>query len=311
MKKTIYLSLTILVILVNHHVKSQISISENGNAPDSSAILDLQSTNKGLLIPRLTTVQMYLIDDPATGLIVFNTDSLNIYFFSGSYWFGLHDTDDTLDPTEWICGTPVDYEGQSYSTIEIGDQCWFAENLNVGKRIDSTSNQTDNDTIEKYCYRDSIEYCDTYGGLYIWDEMMQYSTDTAVQGICPDGWHVSTNHEWKILEGTVDSLYGVGDPEWDIKGFRGYDAGHNLKSQKGWGSGFNGSDAYGFTALPGGYRSYATSYGSLGEYGYWWTSFEYDTDNGWNRNLYSGYRDICQHENVKSFGFSVRCLKDD
>ena len=112
------------------------------------------------------------------------------------------------------CGLPfIDpRNGQSYNTAKIGDQCWMAENLIIGTRINGVDDQINNADIEKYCYDDIEDSCDVYGGLYQWDEIMQYTTSPGVQGICPTGWHIPTDDEWKILEGTVDSQYGVGDP---------------------------------------------------------------------------------------------------
>jgi uncharacterized protein (TIGR02145 family) len=63
----------------------------------------------------------------------------------------------------------------------------MAENLNIGTRIDGANNQANNGTIEKYCYSDNTSNCDTYGGLYQWDEAMQYVTTEGTQGICPSG----------------------------------------------------------------------------------------------------------------------------
>ncbi len=157
----------------------------------------------------------------------------------------------------------VEYEGQVYNTVQIGDQCWFKENLNVGTKINSTQSgfqQQDNDTIEKYCYNNDEANCDVYGGLYEWPEAMQYATTEGAQGICPVGWHIPTDNEWKILEGTVDSQYGVGDPEWDYAGFRGLDAGGNLKEEGTvhWIDPNEGAtNSSGFTGLPGGDRSTA------------------------------------------------------
>ncbi|MFP4471865.1 MAG: FISUMP domain-containing protein, partial [Bacteroidales bacterium] len=135
------------------------------------------------------------------------------------------------DPGGFNCGDPlIDVrDGQSYATVQIGDQCWMAENLNLGERIDGSEEMADNGIIEKYCYDDDPANCETYGGLYQWNEMMQYNT-AGSQGICPEGWSVPTDEEWKTLEGTVDSQYPVGDPIWDNTDFRGFDVGLNLKS---------------------------------------------------------------------------------
>ncbi|MCD4736058.1 MAG: T9SS type A sorting domain-containing protein [Bacteroidales bacterium] len=121
------------------------------------------------------------------------------------------------------------YEQQLYYTVQIGGQCWMKENLNVGIKISGSQSSTNNGTIEKYCHNNSTANCDIYGALYQWNEMMQYTSDTTAQGICPEGWHIPTDHEWKVLEGTVDSQYGVGDPEWNGELWRGFDAGGNLK----------------------------------------------------------------------------------
>ena len=131
----------------------------------------------------------------------------------------------------WLCGDTLTdpCDDQKYGTVQIGNQCWMAENINIGTRIESTNNMLNNGTIEKYCYDDLESNCDTWGGLYQWYEMMEYDTTPSTQGICPSGWHLPADEEWKILEGTVDSLYGVGDSIWDLTGDRGLNAGVMLK----------------------------------------------------------------------------------
>ena len=86
-------------------------------------------------------------------------------------------------------------DNQTYKWVKIGSQVWMAENLNVGTRINSglwEQVQTNNGTIEKYCYDNTESNCDIYGGLYEWNEMIQYAsfddeTIGTIQGICPDG----------------------------------------------------------------------------------------------------------------------------
>ncbi|MBU2649353.1 MAG: VCBS repeat-containing protein [Bacteroidetes bacterium] len=202
------------------------------------------------------------------------------------------------------------YGGQTYNTVLIGNQCWMKENLNIGTRINGNQNQTNNSVIEKYCYDNQETYCNEYGGLYQWNEMMQYTNDSAIQGICPDGWHIPTDSEWKVLEGFADSQYGIGDPVWNNIGYRGYDAGKNLKSYYGWNDMGNGIDLYGFSGLPGGYREDDGTFGALGNFNYSWSSSNFSSDEAWRRAMSYLHDDIYRSEYFKSFGFSLRCIKD-
>ncbi|NUN10837.1 MAG: carboxypeptidase regulatory-like domain-containing protein, partial [Ignavibacteriaceae bacterium] len=103
-------------------------------------------------------------------------------------------------------GVPtVTYEGKTYNTVQIGAQCWLKENLNVGTRINGNTNASNNGTIEKYCYDDNEANCNTYGGLYQWNEAMQYSTTPGTRGICPPGWHIPTKAEFDSLEAAVNN----------------------------------------------------------------------------------------------------------
>jgi len=209
----------------------------------------------------------------------------------------------------FTCGDQITYSGQVYNTVLIGTQCWMKENLNIGTRIDGINEQTNNSIIEKYCYGDDELYCDEYGGLYQWNEMMQYVTDTSTRGICPVGWHIPTDFEWKVLEGTVDSQYDVGDPEWDSSGWRGFDAGLNLKSTFGWSSSGNGTDIYNFTALPAGNHA-SGGFCCLGLWGIFWTSVEYTSSTKIYR-LFEYNKDQVYRSNIGDiYGYSVRCIKN-
>jgi uncharacterized protein (TIGR02145 family) len=208
-------------------------------------------------------------------------------------------------------GTPTEeYEGQVYNTIQVFSQCWLKENLNVGTRINGSLDQTNNSIIEKYCYNNVEDSCDKYGGLYQWREMMQYTTQQGAQGICPPGWHLPTDEEWKMLEGAVDSQYEIGDAEWDLHWHnRGYEAGTNLKTISGWYGNGNGTDLYGFSGLPCGGRNIGGSFYDFGFGGYWWTS----TESGylaWHRYLDCMGPGVDRYYGGKTYGFSVRCLRD-
>ena len=204
-------------------------------------------------------------------------------------------------------GTPtVTYEGQVYNTIQIFSQCWLKENLNVGMMIPGSEDMSNNDTIEKYCYNNEPDSCTKYGALYQWEEMMQYTTQPGIQGICPDGWHIPADEEWKILEGAVDSWYRIGNPEWDqYKYWRGHDAGIILKSTSGWINNGNGYDLNGFSALPGGLRFQNPTFRFVGKKGQWWLSTE-----GMLRILNYSYNGIYRFSGLHEIGRSVRCLRD-
>jgi len=100
-------------------------------------------------------------------------------------------------------------DNRIYQIVKIGDQWWFADNLNTGENIDIIKAQTDNRVIEKYCYNNDTAFCQKFGGVYLWGEMINYSsysvqqklhpTDIVVKGICPDGWHIPSLNEWEIL----------------------------------------------------------------------------------------------------------------
>lgn len=205
----------------------------------------------------------------------------------------------------------VEYEGQIYNTIQIFSQCWLKENINVGVMIMGDEEMINNDTIEKYCYNNSLDSCTVYGGIYRWNEMMQYVTQEGAQGICPPDWHIPTDDEWKILEGTVDSQYGIGDSIWELIGWRGFDAGINLKSTSGWYSNGNGADLFGFTGLPGGWYYTGGDFTNIKMSANWWTSTESSIEDVWNRFLEFNWPNVIRFGNSpKEYGQYVRCLKD-
>jgi uncharacterized protein (TIGR02145 family)/uncharacterized repeat protein (TIGR02543 family) len=204
-------------------------------------------------------------------------------------------------------------DGQTYSTVQIGDQCWMAENLNIGTRINGSNNQTNNGIIEKYCYNNAEAQCDVYGGLYQWNEMMNFTTTPGVQGICPEGWHLPTDAEW-----TAFTTYVSDQPAFLCNSTASFIA-KSLAAKTNWsistnicavGNNIDLNNATNFTALPGGNRSTSGSFIYQNYYGYWWSSSANSTSNAWHISLYSNVADVTRVSNNKSAGFSVRCLKD-
>ena len=311
--KNIKLLFILIALLQSYGISAQVSINTDGTTPDASAILDLKSTEKGMLIPRMSQTEIVNISNPANGLMVFNTTNNRLYLYdsSANEWKEIAIGTGTLTPVSWSCGdTLVDTrDGKSYATVQIGTQCWMAENLNIGTMISGSSNQTDNSTIEKYCYDDDTANCDTYGGLYQWDEMMQYVTTEGTHGICPVGWYLPTDAEWMTLEEEVESTTGV---NWNTTGWRGTDAGGNLKETgtTHWNSPNTGAtNSSGFTALPGGYRSSNTSFNNLNDTDHFWSSTQ-NNSQAWFRLLASNYTDSYRNDDSKTFGFYVRCIKE-
>jgi uncharacterized protein (TIGR02145 family) len=193
-----------------------------------------------------------------------------------------------------LCGDTVSYAGESYPIVQIGSQCWFAKNLNVGTMVTGPTTQTNNSTIEKYCYNNDTAQCTTYGGLYQWNEMMAYTTTAGAQGICPSGWHLPTDTEWKTLVESQSTLGCESSTGWQCD-----PAGTKLKT--GGSSGFNG--------LLAGYRNTDGSFYSQGTYTILWSSSESGT-NAWNRYLHSSNSTVRRNTLDKASGFSVRCLQD-
>ncbi len=197
----------------------------------------------------------------------------------------------------FVCGeVPLeDTDGNMYDTVMIGTQCWMAENLNVGNRIDGVVEMADNGTTEKYCYNNDTDNCGTDGGLYQWNEMMQYSTTEGVQGICPDGWHIPTDTEWKTLEMEL----GMTQAQADGLLWRGTDQGTQLKT----------GGTSGFDALLAGNRTSDGLFNLRGSAAFFWSSTE-SGSSAWDRYLSSNEARVYRKTNNKANGFSVRCVKD-
>ena len=204
-------------------------------------------------------------------------------------------------------------DGKVYNTVMIGLQCWMAQNLNVGARINGSVTQTNNSIIEKYCYNNLESNCDVYGGLYQWDEWMNYSSSSETnpsgrQGICPAGWHVPSDAELCQMETYLDATVNCANT-----GLIGTDAGGKMKETGTvhWASPNTGAtNSSGFTALPGGDRATDGSFWSLTTFVYFWTSTEYTPGNAWYRDLdnLSAQEDRWRYS--KTEGHSGRCVKN-
>jgi uncharacterized protein (TIGR02145 family) len=217
-----------------------------------------------------------------------------------------------LPVVPFTCGDVItDFrDSKTYPTVQIGTQCWMKKNMNIGTRINTNVPQSQQfpEVIEKYCYNNVEDSCTIYGGLYQWNEMMQYSRTEGSQGICPAGWHVATDAEWCELENFVDS----GTIDCQTEDWRGTDAGGNLKETGNihWSPPNAGAtNSSGFTALPAGLIQNGNSiwirFGSR-----LWTS---TSPWGWlatDRVIWSATATIAREAYYDvSNGMAVRCIK--
>lgn len=206
-------------------------------------------------------------------------------------------------------GSITDQSGNTYKTVEIGTQTWMAENLATTRFNDNIAipNVTGNSewtnlTTPAYCWYDNDETASKplYGALYNW-----YAVATGK--LCPAGWHVASDAEFKVLE----TYLGMTQAQADEKLWRGTDQGSQLKSATGWEAGENGSNSSGFSALPGGYRYHLDGlFNNVGELAYWWCSDENDPFLGNYRRINGNNDGIYRESTLKAAGKSVRCLKD-
>lgn len=202
----------------------------------------------------------------------------------------------------------ADTEGNLYKTVKIGTRIWMAENLKVTRLNDNVPipELTDNTqwigtSLPAYCwYSNDIAYKPTYGALYNW-----YAVNSGK--LCPSGWHVPTDDEFKILEQSL----GMAADQLNLWGTRGTDQGTQLKNSTGWDEGGNGTNSSGFSALPGGYRFGATGdFYLLTTITYWWTATEHDADRGWYRRLDSSSTAVYRASTSKKGGKYIRCVKN-
>jgi uncharacterized protein (TIGR02145 family) len=218
----------------------------------------------------------------------------------------------TLVPDGQPCpGTPIVWYGEkNYFTVQIGTQCWFRDNLNIGTRIDSSLSQTNNGVVEKYCYSDLEANCNVYGGLYQWAELVQYLNGASntttwdpvpagnIQGLCPTGWHIPSDVEWATL---TDYLGGTGAGGGKMKETG---TAHWLSPNTG------ATNESGFTALPAGFYDSDGVYLDIFNLTHFWSSTQYNAANSWIRSLGYDQGTIDSNGLYKAQAISVRCMKN-
>ncbi len=220
-----------------------------------------------------------------------------------------------IEPRKKCSGTDTvtDDDGNVYGVIQIGDQCWMQQNMRVGTMINAPTSPTNNGVIEKYCYNNQASNCTSNhpnepdGGLYTWDEAMQYSRNEGAQGICPHGWHIPTRLDWYTLYHELDP--SVNNP--NAMTCVGTDIGFKLPP--GGSSGFekNFAGVHDSTAF-GGRNNDPTH-----QAGHYWSSTERPSAPATEalsevslRVAGNNQQTVCRQYWLKEESYSVRCVKD-
>lgn len=210
-------------------------------------------------------------------------------------------------PAEY--GTVTDRQRNVYGTVKIGDQWWMTENLRVKVFNDSTpvSEVLSADIDSSWSKAKGPAFCDMdkrYGLHYNW-----YVVSGNKQ-IAPAGWHVPTDEDWKILE----KFLGMENDAVENTGWRGTNEGEQLitKASKGWPTTSVpfGSDRTGFSALPGGCKTFNGTPGEVAFAGYWWCNSTMGSREGWYRNISASSKTIFRYHTDKRYGMSIRCVKN-
>ncbi len=201
-------------------------------------------------------------------------------------------------------GSVNDIDGNTYRTIQIGTQTWMAENLRTTKYNDGSS-ITFVKTKGQWLSANSGEYCwmdhegkfkNIYGAYY---NFKAVSSDK----LCPTGWHVPEDKEWKILATSLGGEINAGEKLKE-------------KSPNHWiNQSSNITNESGFTALPGGYCNYTGVFNAhsywMGSEAYWWTSSDAYPGGAFYRAIYTNSNALLMGSWRIEMGHNVRCLKDD
>ena len=212
------------------------------------------------------------------------------------------------EASPWLCGDPLEYQGYNYETVQIGEQCWFAENLRAENYLNGEAIPADLSNSEwagttegaVSVYGGDMANLSTYGRLYNW-----YAVDDP-RDLCPGGWHVPSDGEWMTMEVAL----GMSEIDANSTDFRGTDQGTQMKTTFGWASSGEGTNSSGFSGLPGGYLFAGGGvFNFAGTNGWWWSSSPSD-EYAWSRVLLDQSEQVARFVYESNYGFSVRCIRD-
>lgn len=392
-KRLTFTGIAALLLFVT--IQAQVSINNDGSQPDPSAILDVKSISKGVLLSRMSLTERTAIVNPAEGLTVYcsncgqnSTPTISVYILgvwrnllycttpssptagihvtsptqiiwnwnvvagaTGYKWNTVNDystatnmgtsttktetslvsatnytryvwaytdcgasvsTELTATTAPWTCGYPITdaRDSKVYNTVLIGTQCWTKENMNVGTMISGVTTQTNNVTIEKYCYNDLESNCTIYGGFYQWAEIVQYLNGASnssswnpvptgnVQGVCPTGWHIPKDAEWSQLTTFLGGQAIAGGAMKET-------------GTAHWASPNTGAtNSSGYTLFGAGENLPVGNFVDLLSQANLWSATEDISSRAWHRNVYYNAINVGQGNSPKTYATSARCIKD-
>ena len=276
---------------------SQIDLSWTDNSDNETGFIIERKTGSNEY-SSLATIGQDENTSSNVGLTENTNYSYRVFAINSEHKSGEYSNEVNVTTLETLKMTDVD--GNVYPVVSIGAQFWMAENLKTTRLNDETLIPLVTEDLEwnrlttpgySWYNNEQSNYGEIYGALYNW-----YTVSTGK--LCPTGWHVPTDAEWTTL---INFLGGV-----EVAGGKLKEAGTTHWASPNTG----GSNESGFKALPGGYHNSTGSYNLIGEFGRWWTSTETDSQLA----LYNaiGYMNTTANTlfNVKSSGFSVRCIMD-
>ena len=210
-----------------------------------------------------------------------------------------------------------DIENTFYNTVQIGNQCWMAENMKTrtyknGAIIPNVTDPNEWSFLVSGAYvwyDNDLSWKESYGALYNWHAAVDPN------GLCPEGWHLPAVNEWQVL---TNFIGGAGAPYGQKLRSCRQDASPlggecNTLDHPRWentGNSVFGTDDYGFSLLPAGLRLGLGQFDALGVYGAWWSTEEYDFWFSWGRSIFYDLESFGEWYDYKTAGRSVRCLKD-
>ncbi len=262
----------------------------------------MKSKNKGAVNFKIKGLQRHAtgkkIVIPAGALFLISTLILTV--FSGDGYSTDQEKSELGNMTSEVI---TDYDGNQYATVKIGNQIWMAENLKSLHYLDGTQIK------EVYTYDDAEHNSAAYGKLYTWEAVVKKS------GICPEGWHLPTDAEWKDLERHL----GMAEKDVEDTGWRDTESeGVKLKKSE---TDFlwikyskRGVNTSGFSAIPAGVRTPKGKFMGLNKYADFWTTTEFNSEKAYNRSLvwigfHPGKAKVYRNRSPKTWGFSIRCVK--